>query len=141
MFFTPPIQRKFLLVLTLFGLALCAPLPGLASGVALHTETGKASWYGPRFHGQRTASGQRFDRNALVAAHPRLPLGSLARITNLDNGRSVEVAIIDRGPARSAQRRGVIIDLSQGAARQLDYLRQGKAPVRVEVLRWGESAS
>jgi rare lipoprotein A len=78
-------------------------------------QVGKASWYGPGFHGKKTASGQRFNQHALTAAHPRLPLGSRARITNLHNGKAVEVTINDRGPHGG----GRIIDLSRAAAREL----------------------
>jgi len=78
-------------------------------------QVGKASWYGPGFHGKKTASGQRFDQRALTAAHPRLPLGSRAKVTNLNNGKAVEVTINDRGPHRGRR----IIDLSRAAAQQL----------------------
>lgn len=78
-------------------------------------QVGKASWYGPGFHGKKTASGQRFNQNALTAAHPRLPLGTRARVTNLHNGKAVDVTINDRGPYHG----GRIIDLSRGAAKRL----------------------
>jgi peptidoglycan lytic transglycosylase len=104
----------------------------------LETQTGLASFYGAEFHGNETASGEKFDMNELVAAHPSYPLGTVARVTNLDNGRSIEVRIIDRGPARGNRSGGVIIDLSKGAARQLDFVREGRERVRVEVLEWGK---
>lgn len=78
-------------------------------------QVGKASWYGPGFHGKKTASGQPFNQHALTAAHPRLPLGSRAKVTNLHNGREVEVTINDRGPHGG----GRIIDLSRAAAKRL----------------------
>lgn len=78
-------------------------------------ETGIASWYGRRFHGRKTASGEAFDMYALTAAHPKLPFGSWVRVRNLVNGRSVDVRINDRGP--HVKRR--IIDLSRAAARAL----------------------
>jgi rare lipoprotein A len=78
-------------------------------------QVGKASWYGPGFNGKKTASGQRFNQHALTAAHPRLPLGTRARVTNLHNGKEVEVTINDRGPHGG----GRIIDLSRAAARKL----------------------
>ena len=78
-------------------------------------ETGIASWYGKQFHGRKTANGERFDMDALTAAHPKLPFGSWVRVHNLVNGRSVEVRINDRGPY--IKRR--IIDLSRAAARAL----------------------
>lgn len=93
------------------------------------TEVGLASWYGRSFHHKPTASGERYDMNDLTAAHPSLPLDTIARVTNLDNNRSVLVRINDRGPFAQ----GRVIDLSRGAARLLDMTRAGVAPVRVEV--------
>lgn len=94
-------------------------------------ETGDASWYGPGFHGKKTASGERFDKNKLTAAHRTLPFGTKVRVTRRDTGRSVVVRINDRGPFV----RGRIIDLSKGAAKRIDMLKIGVAPVRLEVLR------
>ncbi|PAU57747.1 septal ring lytic transglycosylase RlpA family protein [Pseudomonas indica] len=91
---------------------------------------GKASYYGSRHHGRRTASGERFDQNALTAAHRTLPFGTRVRVTNLNNARTVVVRINDRGPYG----RGRIIDLSFKAAQQLDMIRTGIVPVRVESL-------
>jgi rare lipoprotein A len=91
---------------------------------------GMASWYGPRHHGRTTASGQPFDMHALVAAHRTLPLGSRVRVTNLDNGRSVVVRIVDRGPYVA----GRLLDLSQAAAEALDMVDRGIARVQLEVL-------
>lgn len=91
---------------------------------------GKASYYGSRHHGRRTASGERFDQNALTAAHRTLPFGTQVRVTNLNNNRTVVVRINDRGPYG----RGRIIDLSFKAAQQLDMIRTGVVPVRVESL-------
>lgn len=84
------------------------------------------------------ASGKRFDMNAMVAAHPSYPLGTLVRVRNLENGRTVQVRILDRGPTRRYQADGVIIDLSRGAAERLGFLREGRARVRVEVLSLGD---
>ena len=92
---------------------------------------------GKEFHGRVMASGARFDMNAMVAAHPSYPLGSLVRVTNLANGRSLQLQILDRGPAAGPRADGVIIDASQGAARALGFVRAGRARVRIEVLRWG----
>ncbi len=78
-------------------------------------QVGKASWYGPGFHGKKTASGQVFNQHALTAAHPHLPLGSRVRVTNLKNGKEVEVTINDRGPHKA----GRIIDLSRAAAKKI----------------------
>ena len=86
---------------------------------------GKASWYGPGFHGKRTASGERFDMNELTAAHRTLPFGTRLRVRNARNGLEVVVRINDRGP----HVRDRIIDLSKAAAAALDLLQAGEAPV------------
>jgi len=133
--------------LTLSALALLsgscaeAPVAGQVSNPprpVLATQTGLASYYGTRLHGEETASGEILDSRELVAAHPTYPFDTIVRVTNLENGRSVEVRIIDRGPARPHRADGVIIDLSTGAAKQLRFLRDGRTEVRVEVLRWGQ---
>lgn len=95
-----------------------------------YNETGIASWYGPNFHGRPTANGERFDQNLFTAAHTTLQLPVHARVTNLENGRSVIVRINDRGPFVSDR----IIDLSRAAAEELDMIRAGTARVRVEVI-------
>ncbi|MDP6560561.1 MAG: septal ring lytic transglycosylase RlpA family protein [Candidatus Binatia bacterium] len=94
------------------------------------SQTGVASWYGPGFHGHPTASGEIYDQFKLTAAHRTLPLGSRVIITNLHNGRSLEVSINDRGPF--AKRR--ILDLSYAAARVLGVVGPGTAQVRLEVI-------
>ena len=99
--------------------------------------TGLASYYADSFHGRTTASGVTFDNRAPVAAHPSLPFGSLVRITNIANGRSVDVRVIDRGPAASARARGVIVDVSRAVAEQLDFVLAGRTQVRLEVLQRG----
>jgi len=91
---------------------------------------GQASWYGYRFHGRRTASGEPFDATEYTAAHRSLPLGTKVRVTNLRNGRSVVVRINDRGPYVG----GRIIDLSKAAARAIGMLGSGTAPVRMEIV-------
>jgi len=93
---------------------------------------GVAIWYGGRWHGRRTASGERFDRHAMTAAHRSLPLGSRVRVTNLMNGHQVVVRINDRGPYGRDRRR--VIDLSEAAARELGFLARGSAPVLLELL-------
>jgi rare lipoprotein A len=93
-----------------------------------------ASFYARRFHGRRTASGETFDAKELVAAHPRHPFGTVLHVTNLDNGKTVEVRVVDRGPAQGPRREGVIIDLSPAAARILDFVEEGRIQVRVRVL-------
>ena len=100
--------------------------PPVVDGVQL----GVASWYGPGFHGNHTANGEIYDQFALTAAHPSLPLGTRAMVTNLFNGRSVEVRINDRGPFVD----GRAIDLSYAAAGALGMIGPGTAPVRIEVL-------
>ena len=92
------------------------------------TEQGIASWYGEEFHGQKTANGELFDMNALTAAHKTLPLPSLVRVTNLDNGRALVVRVNDRGPFVN----GRIIDLSRRAAQVLGFYRSGTAKVRID---------
>ena len=84
-------------------------------------EQGGASWYGPRFHGRRTASGERYDMHALTAAHRTLPFGTLVRVRSLVNGREVDVRINDRGPFSRLR----VIDLSRAAAVELDMLGLG----------------
>ena len=98
---------------------------------AKHVLNGTASWYGPGFHGKKTASGEIYDQNKLTAAHKTVPLGSKARVTNLDNGNTVEVEINDRGPFVD----GRIIDLSRAAAGALGIVKSGTAPVQVELIR------
>ncbi|MGP9820816.1 septal ring lytic transglycosylase RlpA family protein [Salinarimonas sp. NSM] len=104
------------------------PVDGAAG--AIHAATVHASWYGPGFHGRRTASGERYDMDALTAAHKTLPFGTKVRVTNVANGKSVVVRITDRGPFV----RGREIDLSRGAARAVGMLASGTAQVRMEVL-------
>jgi rare lipoprotein A len=91
---------------------------------------GLASWYGAKFHGRPTSSGEPYDMYQLTAAHRSLPLPSYVRVTNLDNGRSVVVRVNDRGPFHDQR----IIDLSFAAAVRLDFVDRGTAPVRVEML-------
>lgn len=93
-------------------------------------EKGTASWYGKRFHGRRTSSGERFDMHAMTAAHKNLPLASLIQVTNLDNGLSAVVRVNDRGPFHAHR----VLDLSYAAASQLDMVDKGSARVRIQVL-------
>ena len=94
------------------------------------SSVGKASFYHRSFEGRRTASGERYDRHRLTAAHRTLPFGSRVRVTNLENGLSVVVEVNDRGPFR----KGRVIDVSEEAARELGFYRAGTARVRVEEL-------
>jgi rare lipoprotein A len=100
-----------------------------------HDRIGQASWYGSRYQGRTTASGEQFDMNALTAAHRRLPFGTHVRVTNLANKRSVVVRINDRGPYA----RGRLIDLSRRGAELLGFEHRGVARVRVEALLTRES--
>lgn len=95
-----------------------------------YTETGIASWYGPNFHGKPTANGEIFDQNLITAAHRTLPLPSAVRVTNLENGRTINLRVNDRGPFA----RGRIIDLSRRAAQLLGFEKNGTAKVRVEII-------
>ncbi len=89
-----------------------------------------ASWYGLPFHGRKASNGEIFDMNQLVAAHRTLPFNSIVRVTNLNNGLQVDVRIIDRGPFVE----GRVIDLSQAAARAIQMIGTGVAPVRIELV-------
>lgn len=114
-------------------------LQGVASPRVLQTATGGATFYANKFEGQRTASGIPFRQNQMVAAHRSFPFGTLLRVTNLRNDRSVNVRVVDRGPfGSSANKRRTMIDLSRRAATELDYVGAGRAQVRVEVLEWGD---
>lgn len=99
--------------------------PALTKSAGAELGRGRASWYGPGFHGKRTASGERFDMNDLTAAHRTLPFGTRVRVRNTQNGREVVVRINDRGPQISDR----IIDLSKAAAAALDLLQAGTASV------------
>lgn len=107
-------------------------------GPALETITGGATYYANSFEGRRTASGIPFRQNQLVAAHRGYPFGTILRVTNTRNDRSVNVRVVDRGPFGASAARGTVIDLSRRAAEQLDFISAGRAQVRVEVLEWGQ---
>ena len=129
-----------LLAILLLGVGACSPPPRAAATTpppVVHAArpsrviaVGNASWYGAFHHGRLTASGEPFDMNALTAAHRTLPLGTRLRVTNLTNGRSVDVRINDRGPAIRSR----IIDLSRGAARALDAVAAGVFPVELTLV-------
>ena len=109
-----------------------ARIPGVQQGLA--------SYYGPGFHGRETASGTIFNQAAMTAAHRTLPLGTMVRVTNLENGRVVTLKVTDRGPYGRNYRKGTIIDVSKGAARRLHFLQDGLVRVRVEVVRSTDDA-
>ncbi|HIC3755832.1 TPA: septal ring lytic transglycosylase RlpA family protein [Campylobacter jejuni] len=101
------------------------------------TADGIASWYGPGFHGKKTSNGETYNQNALTAAHKTLPMNTILKVTNLNNNRQVTVRVNDRGPFVNNR----IIDLSKGAASQIDMIASGTAPVRLEVIGFGSSNS
>ncbi len=115
-------RRFFILVVILLLLTYCATTQ---RGMVL--DQGEASWYGPGFHGNHTANGEIYDQNRLTAAHRTLPFNTVVRVVNLNNGKSVDVRINDRGPYA----RGRIIDLSREAARRIEMIESGTAPVRL----------
>jgi rare lipoprotein A len=127
----------FTLAFTPFGWAKAdAPSPAGASGslgqqLVDIAQEGLVSWYGAAFHDRPTASGEKFDSGALTMAHPSLPFGTMVKVTNLRNGRSVVVRVNDRGPFVGRR----IADLSQAAATEIGMMRRGIARVRIEVLQ------
>jgi rare lipoprotein A len=124
------IRKAALCVLAVLA-AGCAVLPRSGGHYEVgYTQRGIASWYGEPFNGRPTASGEIYDMNGLSAAHRVLPLGSVIRVTNVENGRSVTVRVNDRGPFV----RGRMLDLSYGAARALDMVRDGTGEVRIRIL-------
>ena len=114
-----------------------APVPAAAPAPAMvlppeacmtYRELGSASWYGKEFHGRKTANGETFDMNGISAGHRTLPLGTVVRVTSLDNYKSIKVKINDRGPFA----RNRVIELSYGAARELGFVEMGTARVKIE---------
>ena len=130
----------------------CSPSPRYQSGTAplkkknkkysksngkyKKTEIGITSYYGTQFHGKITANGEVFDMYGVTAAHKTLPLGTVARITNLENDKSIILRINDRGPYV----KGRILDCSYGAALKLDFITSGTAKVKIEVIEFGDGA-
>lgn len=95
-----------------------------------HQLTGKASWYSQKFHGKRTASGERYNKGAYTAAHKSLPFGTIVRVTNTANDKKVDVKINDRGPFV----KGRVIDLSQEAFEQIGSVKKGVVPIKIEII-------
>jgi rare lipoprotein A len=122
--YLPRLPRGPRTLVALFGLGLAAT----SGGSALADTVGVASFYGGSHHGGPTASGERFNQNAMTAAHRTYPMGTRVKVTNLSNGKAVMLRINDRGPFI----RGRIIDVSRGAAANLGFLGNGLAKVRVE---------
>jgi peptidoglycan lytic transglycosylase len=125
-------KSPFIVSLLLALLAVsCATVPRSRTDYPIgYRETGVASWYGKQFHGRPTANGEIYDMYGLTAAHRLMPLGTVVRVTNRENGRSVTVRVNDRGPFV----RGRILDLSYGAAQKLGMTVNGTATVAIEVL-------
>ena len=129
----------FILMPTLWMLSACAGHPiGKApvhsepfredpSYVVYQVQEGKASWYGPGFYGRKTASGERFQKDKLTCAHRSLPFGTLLQVTNLQNGKKINVTVNDRGPFIYTR----ILDLSYAAAKELDIIHPGEAKLEV----------
>jgi rare lipoprotein A len=115
------------IALAVFAVLAAAPQGEAPRGEA---ESGIASWYGHPYHGRTAASGEIYDMETLTAAHPSLPFNTRVRVLNLDNNRSVEVRIMDRGPFID----GRIIDLSHAAARAIGMVNPGIVPVRLEIV-------
>lgn len=115
-------------IVLLAGAMGCSSKPPMVRPSA-YEDVGLASFYGKKFHGRKTASGERFNMYALTAAHKRLAFGAMVRVTHLENGRSVVVRINDRGPFAKDR----IIDLSYAAAKKLGMVPQGVARVRIRV--------
>jgi len=104
-----------------------------SSGKVLLTLEGVVSYYAHDFHGKQTSNGETYDMNGLTAAHRTFPFGTKVRVTNLENNKIVIVRVNDRGPFKE----GRIMDLSMGAAKEIDLIRNGTARVRLEVVEWG----
>ena len=130
------IRPHVLVVVLLAGLA--ALLTGCATTSEVfhegETQRGEASWYGSEQNGRLTASGERFNMHKFTAAHRHFPFGTIVRVTDLQNGRSVEVRINDRGPYGDGDR---VIDVSSAAADALEMKRAGLVPVELEILEIG----
>ena len=122
---SPRLNRKIVLVAAALVTGLMTSVTG-----AMADQCGGASWYGPGFHGKKTASGERFNENAMTAAHKTLPLGTIVKVTNQRTGKSIKVTINDRGPFA----KGRIIDLSKAAAAKLGTKNAGVGKVCVAKL-------
>lgn len=114
----------------LSGIGLADAHPVGSVGSVAKSISGTASWYGGKFHGRKTANGERYNQNGLTAAHKTLPFGTKVRVTNRNNGKSVVVRINDRGPYVGKR----VIDLSRGAAQAVGLTASGVAPVKLDIL-------
>ena len=133
--------RIFFIFFILITIIACAPkykpikiykVPGSKRYFIKYSEIGSASWYGKKFHGRPTASGEIYDMYKLTAAHKKLPLGTYVKVTNLSNGKSVIVKINDRGPYV----KGRIIDLSYAAAKKIGMVKKGVQKVKIEAISY-----
>ncbi len=132
------IKFWFLIILIIAGLGCTSTDYAYYHGKRAATKNvlyGKASYYGPKFHGRMTANGEIFDQEKMTAAHKSLPFDTIIRVTNLSNKKQITVRINDRGPFVGNR----ILDLSLGAARKLDGLKQGVLDVKIEILKRGKS--
>lgn len=138
--------RTGLLIASVFALANSLPLcnalaqaaaPSALTGAIGETQSGLAAVYSGRLNGHRTASGQRYDPNALTAAHPTLPFGTKVKVTNVKNGKSAVLRINDRGPTQPNR----IVDVSKHAAQVLGFGRHGLVEVRLEVVGTAKAAA
>lgn len=126
-------MKHVLILLLVFMCAACVKSPTIPAIQKLepisvnYQEEGIASWYGGKFHGRKTASGEKFDKSDFTCAHRTLPFGTMLEVTNLDNGKMVNVRVTDRGPAIKSR----LIDVSQAAAKVLEMIGTGTAHVRV----------
>ncbi|MGB1974650.1 MAG: septal ring lytic transglycosylase RlpA family protein [Vibrio toranzoniae] len=136
---TPPnhIKKRHIIftALVLMVLAGCTSTSAVGSSKTKgyansHALVGVASWYGDKFHGKLTASGETYNMNANTAAHKTLPFGTIVRVTNTDNNKSVNVKINDRGPYV----KGRVIDLSHKAFAKIGNVKQGTVPVKIEIV-------
>jgi rare lipoprotein A len=116
-------QQAIAAAILMFGIV------GAAGTTAAQTEQGVANFYGDQFQGKKTASGEAFDKNGLTAAHKKLPFGTKVKVTNVDNGKSVVVTVNDRMAASNP----AVIDVTRRAADELDFVKAGKAKVKVDV--------
>jgi hypothetical protein len=129
----PPRRQRWATGIALAALLFAAPTgqgPDFADTLPDWVQQGRVSWYGPGFHGRPTANGEIFDAGDLTMAHRSLALGSIVRVTNLENGRTVVVRVNDRGPYV----RGRVADLSHAAARKLGFVDDGVVKARIELL-------
>lgn len=129
--------RPLFIFITAIIISSCTLPVYKAPYAAGYVERGIASWYGGEFHGRPTSSGEIYDMYSNTAAHKLIPLGTIAKVTNLENGQSVVVKINDRGPFVE----GRIIDLSYSAASEIGMVNRGLANVEIEILKWGEVIS